>query len=109
MTNPSGFRKPEQDAYWAARRAAQKLTVHCALCPWHETGLAGDVLPAQREHRREVHGLRPQRRKKGTSAVARRDGSPPRSQPVPASLLAESGGTDGIGTSPLSAGFLGAV
>jgi hypothetical protein len=54
--NPSGFRLPYTDdaVEWRDR---QPVTASCALCDWTMDGLAGEVLPAQVQHRAEAHGV----------------------------------------------------
>lgn len=57
---------------------------------------------------RAYHNLRPRQRTQGTSrAAASREGHLP-DPTLPAPCLAESGGTDGIGSLPLSAGSVAA-
>lgn len=84
-----GFKRDEAAAYWAARRDAQQVTVSCAYCRWRSSGLAGDVLKAQRVHARKVHGLEPQRKKIGGAGLSH---SPPTAPPT--DLAEDPSGTD---------------
>ena len=54
--SPFGRRESDMEAEHYAALAFHHLRVECALCPWHAEGLSGEVLEAQRTHRRE-HGF----------------------------------------------------